>query len=152
MWEGTPLHSLTKVFTGIATFAIDKTVNHIRNFRVSKQEMKKAKHMCQDRKFAPVNLDHLLKRSKWLFDKMRHLCDVKYKHVFAKHQFQLPKIKNFEFQINLKKDSIGEQIFVPQYQLNADKRLCVIYNTLKYQENGMYIPDDTSIHNVPILL
>ena len=105
-------------------------MNHIRNFRVSRDEMAKAKKLCQDRKFGPVKLDHLLQRSKWLYDQMRYLCDVKYANVFAKHQFQLPKIKNFEFKIDLKDESKGERIFVPQYHLPGDKRLCLIYNTL----------------------
>ena len=66
MYDGTPLESLTRVFTGIKNEFIYKVVHHIRNFRVSREEMKRAKNMCQDRKFNLVNLEHLKLRSKKL--------------------------------------------------------------------------------------
>ena len=153
MLPGTQLHSLTRVHTGTTNVEVPpKQVHHISNYRASKEELERAKQLCKDKKLGPIPLKHLLKRSKWLFDKMTELCTVEFADIFAKHQFQLGTVKNFEFKIDLKDESKGEQIFVPQYHLAGDKRLVVIYSAMKNQENGLYIPDDHSIHNVPILV
>ena len=151
--EGQPLASITRVHDGTYNVLIPpKYVHHISNYRASKEELARAKNLCQDRWFAKVPLEHLKKRSKWLYDKMCHLCYVKYKDVFARHQFDLGEIKNFEFKIDLKDESKGERIFIPQYHLAGDKRLVVIYNAIQNTKNGLYIPDDSSIHNVPIVV
>ena len=150
---GTPLESMTGVFTGTKYVNLNnKRVHHISRYKVSKSEMRKAKKLCKDRKFDGVPLEHLKLRSQWLYDQMYQLCYHKYKDRFAKHQFDLGKVKNFEFKIDLKDESKDERIFVPQYHLDGDKRLVVIYNSLKNIKNGLYKPTDNTFHNVPILV
>ena len=151
--EGTPLESVTSIYTGTQRVNMNnKHVHHISRYKVSRAELKKAKQLCKDRHFKGVPLEHLKLRSKWLYNKMYHLCYVKYKDCFAKHQFDLGKIKNFEFKIDLKDESKGERIFVPQYHLDGDKRLVVLYNSIKNIKNGLYEPSDNTFHNVPILV
>ena len=153
MMEGEPIAALTRIFTGYTNVKISpKYIQHISNYRASKEELARGKSLCKDRRFGPVPLDHLKSRSQWLVDKMTYLCNVKYADCFAKHQFHLGKIKNFEFKIDLKDESKGERIFIPQYHLAGDKRLVVIYNAIQNKKNGLYIPDDSSIHNVPIVV
>ena len=130
-------------------------INHISNFTATKDEINKAKLLTKDKPYQPINLDYLKKKfTKNLYNKMIHLCHVKYKEVWAKHQFHTKPIPNKVFHLDLKDEVYKKQIkiYKEQYHLNEDKRLVVLYNTIMNMQNGVFEKIQHSMHNVPIIV
>ena len=127
-------------------------IYHISNFHASKDEIEQAKKLAHNRTFGDIPLEHIKKRSIKLYEKMKHLCYVQFKHVWAKHQFHITTLKNREFKIDLRDDAKGMKIFKPQYHLDQEKRLIVLYHSMENIKNGLFAPDHHSIHNVPIIV
>ena len=150
---GTQLNTITRVHDGTSDRLIEpKFILNISNFQASEKEIEKAKKLTHDRLFKPINLEHLRQRSMKLYNRMQYLCNNKYKHVWAQHQFHISELKNRVFKIELKDEYKDKKIYMPQYHLNEDKRLVALYHTMKNIENGLFEPNYTSIHNVPMIV
>ena len=124
------------------------TIASVANFEATKDELAKAKQLCHDVPFDPPNIDHVKQIDSKLYTKCKQLFKT-YRKNLAKHQHDRVEIPNHEFKIDLYESSKGQVFNIPQYHLNEDKRLAYIYHTLKNIESGIYIPNNTSLHNVP---
>ena len=127
-------------------------IMQISNFRATEKELSQAKKLTKAKQFDPVNLEHIKKISMELYERMKTLCTVKYKDVWAKHQFHMKTIPNKEFKIDLKDSAVGTKIYKQQYHLNDEKRLVLTYHAMNNVKNGLYKPNEHSIHNVPIIV
>ena len=112
-------------------------ITNISNFKATPAEIKRAQELAQDRQMKPINLEHLKKRSMWLYNQMCDLCYNQYPDVWAKHTFHVKKIHGYEFTIDLREASVGMKIFQKPYHLDEDRRLVCIYHTMKNIENGI---------------
>ena len=150
---GTKLRTTTRVHDGLKHHIIQPhQLYNISNFKASKAEIEKAKQLTEDRQFNRVSLEHIKQHSIDLYKKMCHLCYVKYNHVWAKHQFHTQTIPNRQFCIDLKDEAKNMRIYTAQYHLNEQKRLVCLYHTMKNIENGLFCPNRTSVHNVPMIV
>ena len=126
-------------------------INHISNFKASKAEIEEAKKLTKDIPLKDIPLDHLYPDSANLANKFIKLKKSLPK-LFATYQSQHRVIPKYEFKIDLIDEAKGQPIFKPQYPLNEKKRLVYMYTALKNIENGLFIPDYKSPHNVPALI
>jgi hypothetical protein len=153
----TPIGTKLKTFDNIkiknTTYNLpSNVVYNIGNFGATKDEIENAKKLTKDKPFPPINLEYLKKHTKYLYDKMKHLCHVEYKDVWAKHQFHRQTIPNVQFKIDLKEEFIDAKIYKPQYHLNDEKRLVLLHHTLKNIESGLFEPSNSTKYNVPIII
>ena len=130
-----------------------KSINHISNFVASAEEIAKAKKLTKDELFPPIDISYLKKQlSHKGYKRMLYLCHNKYKNAWAKHQFHTRPIPGKIFHLNLKEEAYHTRIYKEQYHLNEEKRLVVLYNAIKNQENKVYQRIQHSIHNVPVIV
>ena len=71
--------------------------------------------------------------------------------LFAKNQSHTKLIPKYEFKIDLLPDA-PDKIFIKQYPLSEEKRLVIIHHTQQNIKNKVFIADDKSPHNVPIIV
>jgi hypothetical protein len=147
------IHAIKHKHTRIPfkTLHIEDNLLHISNYKASKEELQKASELCHETPLDPPNLDNIKQIDKQLHSQITKLLNTKYKNVFAKFQSDRKLIPNYEFKIDLIDDA-PDKIFIPQYPLSPDKRLAVIHHTKQNLKTGLFIPDETSIHNVPIIV
>ena len=127
-------------------------INHISNFKASKDELQRVKELTKDKPLPPVQLEHIKKISKKLYKDIKQLVEVKYKDNFATHVSHRRLIPNREFKIDLVDEAKDRTIFKRQYPINGDKRLVLIHHAKLNVKNGMFIKNYTSKHNVPIIV
>ena len=151
---GTKLHSVTAVHDGIMKHHVKpKVISHISNFQASEAEIEAARKLNLTKNIVgQVPLDHLKKRSRWLYDAMYKLVHVEFKDIWATSQSVSSPIPNWEFKIDLRKEAVGKKIWKSQYLLDTHKRLVYIYNTLNNIENGLYEEGDSELYNVPAIV
>ena len=130
---------------------IQDNLLHISNYQASQQELDKAAEMADDKELKPVNLEYIKNISKTLHTKMTDLIYEQHRSLFATHQSQRKIIPNYEFKIDLL-DSAPPRIFIPQYPLSESQRLTVIKQTQQNIKSGLFIPNRTSVHNVPMIV
>ena len=151
----TTKHSVTRIKRILRENDIElppERICHISNFRATKDEIEKAKQLTKDKQFEKVNLEHIRNISMELYNKMKKLCHQEYDDVWAKHQFHMKTIPNREFKIDLKDSAKDHKIYKAQYHLNEEKRLVLTYHAMNNIKNGLYEPNEHSIHNVPIIV
>ena len=125
---------------------------HISNFGASEEELKKIKQLTKDRPLKATPMEHIKNISTKLYTKTIKLLQTKYHKLFAKYQSQRRIIPKWEFKIDLIPEAKNEVIFKPQYPLNEEKRLVFIHHTKMNIRNGMFVPNNTSPHNVPAII
>ena len=136
-------------------YQISKTnqINHISNFQATQDEIDKAKAMQTESKpLGEIPTKHIEQISLELARFIRNIRKTHFPNLFAKHQTHRRLIPNYEFYIDLIDEAKNIKIFKPQYPLNPDKRITYIFQTLNYTKNGMFVPDNTSPHNVPAIV
>ena len=124
---------------------------HISNYSATTEELKRAAQLADQRTFNKVNLKHVKEISINLYKRCTKLLYHTLDELFAKHQTQLRSIPKYEFKIDLTDDAPA-RIFIKQYPLSSEKRLVVIHHANQNVKNGLFIPNNTSPHNVPIIV
>ena len=99
-----------------------------------------------------VPLEHIKLIDKTLYENMLLKVTKTHANSFAKSESHRRLIPKYEFKIDLLDDAQNETIFRPQYPLNEEKRLVYIHHALKNIENGMYVPNVKSQHNVAAIV
>ena len=142
---------LTRPLVLDSVLSVRNNVCHISNYKASPEELKRAKELTDARQFEKVKLDHIKQINYQLYNKTTKLLYNTLDDLFAKHQYHRCTIPKFEFKIDLTKDA-PNRIFIKQYPLSPEKRLVVIKSTLQNIESGLFVYDDKSQHNVPIIV
>ena len=131
--------------------SIQDNLCYISNFKASESELRQAANLTQEKRFNKVKLKHLKEISNKLYKKTTKLLYHTFDSIFAKFQSQSRIIPKFEFKIDLKSNA-PDRIFIKQYPLSPEKRLVVIHSTQQNIKTGLFVVDNTSIHNVPIIV
>ena len=147
------VHSITIDGNHIPQHYVDIKDNfcHISNYKASPEELRKAEKLSDARQFNKVNLEHVKHISQLLYDKTTKLLYHTLDSLFAKHQSHTKPIPKYEFKIDLIENA-PDKIFIKQYHLSEEKRLVVIHHTNQNIKNGVFIADNKSPHNVPIIV
>ena len=99
-----------------------------------------------------VPLDHIKSINKQLYKNIKEKVTKIHADLFAKTEFHRRIIPGYEFRIDLIDEATNETIFKPQYPLNEEKRLVYIHHAQNNVKTGMFIPNNTSQHNVPAIV
>ena len=135
-----------------ATISVNKhNLCHISNYKASAEELKRANELVDARPFDHVKLDHLKKIDYQLYQKSTKLLYSTISDLFAKDQYSTRIIPNYEFKIDLTADA-PSRIFIKQYPLSPEKRLVIIKTAIQNQKSGIFVIDNQSPHNVPIII
>ena len=132
-------------------YSIKDKLCHISNYKASKQELEKAAKLADERTFNKVNLSHVKEISHQLYKRTTKLLYSTLNDLFAKNQSHTKLIPKYEFKIDLTPDA-PDKIFIAQYTLSEEKRLVIIHHSQQNVKNGVFIADNKSPHNVPIIV
>ena len=86
-----------------------------------------------------------------MYKKTTKLLYHTFDSVFAKFQTHSRTIPKYEFKIDLV-DNAPDRIYIKQYPLSPEKRLVVIHSTQQNIKTGLFVVDNKSVHNVPIIV
>ena len=144
-------NDLTRDLIPSVEFNVKNDICHISNYAASPEEIEKAKKLIDERIFNKVNLDHIKEIDYTLFQRTTKLLYTTLDDLFAKNQFWSRELPKYEFKINLTDDA-PDKIFIKQYPLSQEKRLIVIKTAQQNKQSGLFITDNSSPHNVPIII
>ena len=95
-----------------------------------------------------------MKLRRWpIGNDLQLLYDVfdKYKDIQARDRYDFGLATNTIFRIGLKEECKDKIFYRSQYPLNHDKKLALIYDTLRREDAGVVRRSRESKHNMPIL-
>ena len=144
-------HDLTRQLIPNATLSIKNNLCHISNYKASPEELKRANELVDERNFNKTKTDHIKNIDYSLYQKTTQLLYSTINDLFATNQYSTRILPNYEFKIDLTDDA-PSRIFVKQYPLSPEKRLVVIKTAIQNEKSGVFVIDNKSPHNVPIII
>ena len=129
-----------------------KDIKFIERFEATKEEIEKAAKLCDDKLYDEVPTDHLIDQyGKDGVARIKNLIN-EFDDVFAKNRYDFGKAKNVEYHFGIKGENREKTVYTKQYHLSGEKRLAYLYDTTKKLEKGIYKKNETSRHNIPVIL
>ena len=144
-------NDIVKPLVPTAFYKVSDNILHISNYKASQEELKRAKELVDERNFNKVPLEHVKEISYKLYTRTTKLLYHTLDDLFAKNQYSTRVLPKYEFKIDLTDDA-PSRIFIAQYPLSPDKRLVIINTALQNKKSGIFIYNDSSPHNVPIII
>ena len=144
-------HDVVRPLIPTAYFKVTDKLLHISNYKATTEELKRAQQLVDARNFNKVPLEHVKEISYQLYNKMTKLLYNTLDDLFAKNQYSTRILPKYEFKIDLTDDA-PPRIFIAQYPLSPDKRLVIINTAIQNKKSGIFIYNDSSPHNVPIII
>ena len=132
---------------------------HIHNpyyFVANDIELKLAKDKIKNPKLQPVNCEYIKSGAEMidpikynnLFNETMKLIR-EFDDIFAKYMYDRRTLNIKPVRLNLKPECRNKRYNIDQYPINKDKRISVINETTHFDNNGFWIPCDSSVHNTP---
>ena len=131
-------------------------INNPHYYEATNAELKKAAERRQNPRLRPINCEYIKSgaekldpvKYKNLFNETVRAIE-RNKDVFAQFMYDRRTLRVPPVRLNLKQNCRKKRYNIPQYPINEDKRIAVINETIQYDNNGFWIPCNSSVHNTP---